>query len=186
MTGALRWDRDRGAGQIPELSARREALSHGRFRVTSVKIMQDGVAENFTAAMTSPYLDACGHATGNTGLSFIDPHALRSYVTELDALDFQVHFHALGDRAVRESLDAVEAARTANGRRATWPTCRSSTPTTSRASRAWRDRQHPAALGRPRTPDGRVDDPLPGARTRHLAVPFRRPLPRRRHSCGGQ
>ena len=36
-------------------------------------------------------------------------------MTELDRLGFQVHFHALGDRAVREALDAVEAARTANG-----------------------------------------------------------------------
>jgi predicted amidohydrolase YtcJ len=36
-------------------------------------------------------------------------------VVKLDAAGFQVHFHALGDRAVREALDAVEAARSANG-----------------------------------------------------------------------
>ncbi|MER7671417.1 amidohydrolase [Kitasatospora sp. NPDC096128] len=119
VTGALWWDRERGAEQIPELVRRRAELSHGRFRAGSVKIMQDGIAENFTAAMTSPYLDGCGCATANSGLSFVDPAALCGYVTELDALDFQVHFHALGDRAVREALDAVEAARTKNGRRAT-------------------------------------------------------------------
>ncbi|MFC6594048.1 amidohydrolase [Kitasatospora paranensis] len=119
VAGALWWDRDRGAEQIPELAARRAALRHGRFRPESVKIMQDGIAENFTAALTSPYLDSCGCATANSGLSFVDPVALRSHVTELDGLGFQVHFHALGDRAVREALDAVEAARTANGRRAT-------------------------------------------------------------------
>ncbi|MFJ2867992.1 amidohydrolase [Kitasatospora sp. NPDC087314] len=119
VTGALWWDRDRGAEQIPELVERRAALAHGRFRAGSVKIMQDGIAENFTAAMTSPYLDGCGCATANSGLSFVDPSALRGYVTELDALGFQVHFHALGDRAVREALDAIEAARTANGRRDT-------------------------------------------------------------------
>ncbi|MFE6099320.1 amidohydrolase [Streptomyces laurentii] len=117
VTGALWWDRARGAEQIPELVARRAALSHGRFRAGSVKIMQDGIAENFTAAMTSPYLDACGCATANAGLSFVDPEALRAHVTRLDALDFQVHFHALGDRAVREALDAIEAAVAANGRR---------------------------------------------------------------------
>ena len=33
----------------------------------------------------------------------------------LDAHGFQVHLHAIGDRAVRESLDALEAARAANG-----------------------------------------------------------------------
>jgi predicted amidohydrolase YtcJ len=82
-----------------------------------VKIMQDGITENFTAAMTVPYRDACGCATANAGLSFVDPEALKGYVTQLDALDFQVHFHALGDRAVREALDAVEAALRANGPR---------------------------------------------------------------------
>ncbi|MEU4269766.1 amidohydrolase [Streptomyces sp. NPDC026092] len=117
VNGALWWDRERGAEQIDELVERRRTLSYGRFRADSVKIMQDGVAENFTAAMTTPYLDGCGCATANAGLSFIDPLALRSYVTRLDALDFQVHFHALGDRAVREALDAVEAAVEANGRR---------------------------------------------------------------------
>ncbi|MFI6938711.1 amidohydrolase [Streptomyces sp. NPDC050418] len=117
VTGALWWDRSRGGEQIEELVALRETLRHGRFRAGSVKIMQDGIAENFTAAMTAPYLDACGCATDNTGLSFVDPAALRSYVTRLDALGFQVHFHALGDRAVREALDAVEAALAANGQR---------------------------------------------------------------------
>ncbi|MFJ7159394.1 amidohydrolase [Streptomyces sp. NPDC101118] len=117
VTGALWWDRERGGEQVGELVALREKLSHGRFRAGSVKIMQDGIAENFTAAMTSPYLDGCGCATGNSGLSFVDPDALRGYVTALDALDFQVHFHALGDRAVREALDALEAAVAANGHR---------------------------------------------------------------------
>ncbi|WP_406384516.1 amidohydrolase [Streptomyces sp. NBC_01618] len=117
VTGALWWNRDRGAEQIDELVALREKLSHEQFRTGSVKIMQDGIAENFTAAMTAPYLDGCGCATVNSGLSFVDPEALRGYVTRLDALDFQVHFHALGDRAVREALDAVEAAVAANGHR---------------------------------------------------------------------
>ena len=119
VNGALWWDRSRGSEQIAELVERRARLRARRFRADSVKIMQDGIAENFTAAMTSPYLDGCGCATANSGLSFVDPDALRGYVTALDALDFQVHFHALGDRAVREALDAVEAARAANGHRDT-------------------------------------------------------------------
>ncbi|MET9363781.1 amidohydrolase [Streptomyces sp. NPDC006632] len=121
VVGALWWDRERGAEQIPELVERRRELSHGRFRAGSVKIMQDGVAETGTAALLGPYLDACGCATANTGTSFVDPVQLRSYVTELDALGFQAHFHALGDRAVREALDAVQAAREKNGRRDTRP-----------------------------------------------------------------
>ncbi|MFB6934828.1 amidohydrolase [Streptomyces chartreusis] len=115
VVGALWWDRERGSEQIPELAQRREALSHGRFRATSVKLMLDGVAETGTAALVDPYLDKCGCATANRGTSFIDPEQLPKYVTELDALGFQCHFHALGDRAVRDALDAIEAARAANG-----------------------------------------------------------------------
>lgn len=108
VVGALWWDRDRGAEQLDELLGRREALTHGRFRATSVKVMQDGVPENFTAAMTEPYLDRCGHPTGGRGHSFVAPDALRDHVARLDRAGFQVHVHAIGDRAVRESLDAFE------------------------------------------------------------------------------
>jgi predicted amidohydrolase YtcJ len=115
VVGALWWDRHRGAEQIDELIDRRARGRVGRFAATSVKIMQDGIVENFTAASLEPYLDASGSRTGNAGLSFVDPEALKAYVTRLDAEGFQVHFHALGDRAVREALDAIEAARRSNG-----------------------------------------------------------------------
>ncbi|OIK04170.1 amidohydrolase [Streptomyces monashensis] len=121
VRGALWWDRERGAEQIPELVEKRRELDHGRFRAGTVKLMLDGVAENGTAALLDPYLDRCGCATANRGKSFVDPGRLPTYVTELDALGFQCHFHALGDRAVRDALDAVEAARAANGPRDTRP-----------------------------------------------------------------
>ncbi|MFI5891935.1 amidohydrolase [Actinoplanes sp. NPDC051513] len=121
VVGALWWDRDRGAEQIPELVAKRERFTAGRLRCDAVKLMLDGIAENFTAAMTEPYRDNCGCVTTNRGLSFIDPELLPAYVRELDALGFQPHFHALGDQAVRNALDAIEAARRANGARDTRP-----------------------------------------------------------------
>jgi predicted amidohydrolase YtcJ len=77
--------------------------------------MLDGVVENFTAAMTAPYLDGDGNETANSGIDFIEPAALAEAVTQVDALGFQPHFHAIGDRAVRNALDAVAAARAANG-----------------------------------------------------------------------
>jgi hypothetical protein len=115
VVGALWWDRHRGPEQIEELEALRSRGSEGRFRATAVKIMQDGVVECFTAGLLEPYLGEDGRATDNLGLSFVDPEVLKEGVTRLDAAGFQVHFHAIGDRAVRESLDAVEAARAANG-----------------------------------------------------------------------
>ncbi|MDX1891730.1 amidohydrolase [Mycolicibacterium sp. 050158] len=115
VVGALWWDRNRGLEQIPELVAKRERALAAGFAATTVKIMQDGVAENFTAGMLEPYLDACGCPGENMGKSFVDPTSLKEISVQLDALGFQLHYHALGDRAVRESLDAVEAARKANG-----------------------------------------------------------------------
>ncbi|MGO8960993.1 MAG: amidohydrolase [Streptosporangiaceae bacterium] len=115
VVGALWWDRDRGLEQLPELLERRATAAEGRFRPTSVKMMLDGVAENHTAAMLEPYLDGHGCATEGSGLDFIDPAELPRFVTALDREGFQVHFHALGDRAVRLALDAVEAARRATG-----------------------------------------------------------------------
>ena len=106
VVGALWWDRARGVEQVADLVARRAAYSHGRFRATSVKIMQDGVAENFTAAMDAPYLDRCGHPTANRGHSFLTAAGVREAVPALAAAGFQVHVHAIGDRGVREALDA--------------------------------------------------------------------------------
>jgi predicted amidohydrolase YtcJ len=115
VEGALWWDRARGAEQLPDILARRERGRGPRFRANTVKIMQDGVAENFTAGMLDPYLDPAGCHEHGSGLSYVDPVALLGYVTQLDAAGFQVHLHAIGDRAVREALNAIEAARTANG-----------------------------------------------------------------------
>jgi predicted amidohydrolase YtcJ len=117
VVGALWWDRDRGLEQLPELLESRRCGRAGQFHATSVKMMLDGVAENHTAAMLEPYLDSDGCSTGAAGLDFIDPGELPTFVTALDQEGFQVHFHALGDRAVRNALDALAAAQRANGDR---------------------------------------------------------------------
>ncbi|MEV4668638.1 amidohydrolase [Microbacterium sp. LWO12-1.2] len=117
VVGSLWWDRSRGLEQIDEIVARRDAGTVGRFRARSVKIMQDGVAENFTAAMLEPYCDGHGLPREDSGISFVEPELLKEAATRLDALGFTLHFHAIGDRAVRECLDAVEAALVHNGPR---------------------------------------------------------------------
>jgi hypothetical protein len=120
VVGALWWDHDEGLEQVETLVARRAEGPVGRYAATSVKLMVDGIVENGTAAMVDPYL-ANGRETANRGMTFIEPAALRDIVVAIDALGFQAHFHALGDRAVRVALDAVEAARSANGRTDTRP-----------------------------------------------------------------
>jgi hypothetical protein len=121
VAGALWWDRSCPRSQVPEQVARLAAVraataADGRnYRTGTVKVMQDGVVETFTAAMLEPYLDSCGRTTGNHGIGFLEPDLIREVTIALDAAGFQVHYHAIGDRAVREVLDALEAAAAVNG-----------------------------------------------------------------------
>lgn len=115
VVGALWWDRHAGLEQVEEFLHQREYGRLGSFFPTAVKIMTDGVLENFTGALLEPYLDGCGGVTGNTGLSYLDLESLKQAVTLLASHHFQVHMHAIGDRAVRDCLDAVAAARSTHG-----------------------------------------------------------------------
>lgn len=118
-TGCVWWERGEGAEQLSRVAAAAERLRAGvspeRWRGTGVKIMVDGVTESFTAALSSPYRDACGHVLDHSGDSYFDPAALREHLVAIDREGYTVHFHAIGDRAVTEALDAVEAARQHNG-----------------------------------------------------------------------
>ncbi len=103
VRGAVWWDRERGVEQLPELIERSRRGSP-RFRPRSVKLMVDGVCENGTAAMREPY-----EGTGDTGLQFIPREILLEAVPAIMAAGLQPHFHAIGDRAIRDALDAVAA-----------------------------------------------------------------------------
>ena len=120
VNGALWWDRRRGPEQIPDLLARREQAGTGVFQATSVKLMLDGVCETLTAAMTEPYTGPAGdsaggpagHAAGHPhrGDLFVPGEEAAEAVRLLSREGFQVHMHAIGDRAVHAALDAVAAA----------------------------------------------------------------------------
>jgi predicted amidohydrolase YtcJ len=114
---ALRWEVEGGQGQLADLVERRRTGRIGRLRATAVKLFADGVFENRTAAMLEPYLDADGRPTGNHGIGMLGPDELARILTAPDGQGFDVHVHAIGDRAVRDTLDAVQAAARANGPR---------------------------------------------------------------------
>src|SRR5262249_44798817 len=102
-----------GLEQVARFVNQRRLYTHGRLRATTVKIMQDGVMEVQTAALLKPYVGK----GGQKGLTMIEPELLKTIVTALDKEGFQVHFHAIGDAAIRECLAAGEAGRAANGAR---------------------------------------------------------------------
>jgi predicted amidohydrolase YtcJ len=113
VVGAIWWERDQGLEQIENIKRLRSEYTKGRLDAGTVKIMQDGVMENYTAVVLEPY--KLPGKKDVHGIPMVDPELLKKAVTQLDADGFQVHFHAIGDLAVRQCLDAIEAARTANG-----------------------------------------------------------------------
>ena len=182
VVGALWWEHSRGTEQIEELVERRRATAIGRYAPTSVKLMMDGVLENFTGAMLEPYLDGHGGTTDNRGLLQLDADGLMDWVPQLDALGFQPHFHAIGDRAVRVALDAVEAARRANGPSDTRPHIAHIQvihPDDVARFHNSTSRRTPSPCGPPSRPRWRTHDPV-HRRPLALAVPV--PFAARRRS----
>lgn len=105
-------DRAAAASQLIEPGSRN---SDRLVRTDAAKIFLDGVLEGETAALLEPYLDPAGRGGGRMGTLNVPWEELRSMVLALDARGIQVHMHAIGDAAVRQGLDAVAAAREANG-----------------------------------------------------------------------
>lgn len=110
---SLHTDPAQGPEQVDALVRERAVKTGPRLRLTAAKIFLDGVIETCTAAMLAPYTTR----PTDSGILNFAPEALRALVTRLDREGFQVHIHAIGDRAIREALDALEAARAAHGPR---------------------------------------------------------------------
>ena len=77
-----------------------------RISYNSVKFMVDGVFEGETAAVLEPY-----HTTGHLGVLNQAPEDLRVRVQHYYNMGMQLHFHTIGDRAVRTALDVLEHVR---------------------------------------------------------------------------
>jgi predicted amidohydrolase YtcJ len=101
----------------PDLIRLRDTYASENLRTGFAKLFLDGVAPAHTASFLAPYetpgYDADKHEPDATLL--LDPERLADWVTELDAAGFVVKMHSVGDNATRRGLDAIAAARSANG-----------------------------------------------------------------------
>jgi predicted amidohydrolase YtcJ len=113
VVAALYWRPTRGMEQLGRMKQIRSDALAGKFRASSVKIWQDGVMHTHTSKLLEDYADR----PGERGLSMFEQQRLNKVVAALDAEGFQVHIHADGDGALRESLDAIEFAQKQNGKR---------------------------------------------------------------------
>ncbi|QEY62172.1 amidohydrolase [Metapseudomonas lalkuanensis] len=89
---------------------RRQFQDVPNLTLPGIKVFADGVAEHpaQSAAMLEPYKNS-----RKSGELLFDPVRFGELVNAADARGWLVHVHAIGDRAVRESLNGIEQARTA-------------------------------------------------------------------------
>lgn len=89
------------------LEMRREFASD-LIELDTVKIANDGTFEGLTAAVVEPYAD-----DGGSGAVLLPEAVLGRLLALVREADLDAHVHAIGDRALREALNAAEAAREA-------------------------------------------------------------------------
>lgn len=94
---------------------RRSDYTTGLLRTDFAKIMLDGIPVAYTSALLDPYVSDETHGADFRGELMFAPDELAADVTALDAMGLTVKIHATGDRSARVALDAIEAARRANG-----------------------------------------------------------------------
>lgn len=115
VTACMMWRRmvfGGSDGGTPDYVTLRHLYARERLSPTCIKLVLDGVpTDGHTAAMVEPYQ----HTGHETGLLMIPAATLNPLVTDFDALGFTIKMHAAGDGAVRAGLDAIAAARRANG-----------------------------------------------------------------------
>ncbi len=113
VVGALSVDPRGGVAQMDSLRAWRGRYAGTRyFAPRAAKIFVDGVIEAKTAALLAPY-----EGGTDRGEPRLTPAEMDTLVAALDEAGFQVHVHAIGDRAIRMALDALAFARLHNGPR---------------------------------------------------------------------
>jgi predicted amidohydrolase YtcJ len=86
-------------------------------RADAIKFMIDGVIESHTAYMLEPYDDVSSNDPLALGQLAIPIEKYQELVAKLDKSGFRIYTHAIGDKGVRESLNAYEHAITVNGKR---------------------------------------------------------------------
>lgn len=103
-------------GRDAGLIDRRQLYARPNFSPSCVKLIADGVpTDSHTAAMLEDYADDAHGEGRNRGMLFVPPEELAAQLIRYDQMGLTVKLHAAGDAAVHEGLDAIAAARTANG-----------------------------------------------------------------------
>lgn len=95
--------------QLAELKAMYdEGNDDSLLHVSQIKFYVDGIMHNTTARLQQPYQQSLPGVEPK-GLYYFSPARLERYARELSKSGFDMHIHAIGDQAVSDALDAIEA-----------------------------------------------------------------------------
>lgn len=100
--------------QIAKLKTLYQDDPQSLVRARQIKVYSDGILINSTAAMLAPYVETLGEIPSTNGLNYFTEARLAKYIKALPNFDF--HIHAIGDRGIREGLNAIAAADKSQGR----------------------------------------------------------------------
>lgn len=95
--------------QINELKKRFSRDPSRLLNISQIKAYADGIVINTTSAMLQPYKETLGDIPSDNGLNYFSEERLKKYIRELGPKGFDFHIHAIGDRGVREALNAIES-----------------------------------------------------------------------------
>ena len=102
------------SGDIDDFNEIREQCQEldnpSQLQANSIKFLLDGALSAGTAHLTQPYLDD----PSSSGIAIWSDDELLNALVAYDALQYQVHLHAIGDAAVKQALDAIEAMQRIN------------------------------------------------------------------------
>lgn len=115
------WDAERGIEQLDEYIDTRIPVSDRHVSAETIKIMIEGIPgqRNYTEEKSEKNSDAgenaaVDHETPDV-ITYIEQQALNDIVTKADRYGMMVHMHAISSQAIDIAVNAVAAARLANG-----------------------------------------------------------------------
>lgn len=104
------------ASQIASLKALFTNNENSLLKINQIKLYSDGITHNTTAALHSNYHEDYFGLPTNNGLNYFNQARIAKYIKELEPIGFDFHIHAIGNRGITESLNAIQQSGTSNGR----------------------------------------------------------------------
>lgn len=114
--GLLAYPSENDASQIEALKKLFSNDENSLLKINQIKLYSDGITHNTTAALHTDYHVNYFNQSTNNGLNYFTESRIANYIQELEAVGFDFHIHAIGNRGVHEALNAIQKSGTSNGR----------------------------------------------------------------------